>query len=225
MSHYKKYSFFFIIVFIITLLAACSYIKNGEKNNDEPNLQTTVTQALDVKNNISEKETYGTKIETTIPSAESNNNQISEIDNSDFILSDDNESIELDSIFSNQTTNKTEISQSYIGEVYVDEYAYKYYLHNYEGFDLYVSNAYYNLKNRNFDEYHVISIKLTKPMFKTSRGITVGNTKSEVINKYGMSTYDSEETILTYRYKDKGIKFEFNEKDVLIAIVLGIVSE
>jgi hypothetical protein len=30
---------------------------------------------------------------------------------------------------------------------------YKYYLHKYKDFDIYVSNARYNEKGRNFDEY------------------------------------------------------------------------
>lgn len=85
------------------------------------------------------------------------------------------------------------VENNYVGESVSGDFVYKYYMHQYDDFDLYVSNANYNLKGKKFDNRYVSQITLkNKSDFRTARGIVVGAALKEILDNYDQTTIKKE---------------------------------
>lgn len=116
---------------------------------------------------------------------------------------------------------------NYVGETTSGNVTYKNYSHEFDDFTIYDSNAYYDTKNRDFDEYYITQISLNTPNFKTLRGITIGATVGEVVNLYGEGKkIDNDGNVsLSYRFKDMQLSFYFGKDQKVQNIILSIVVE
>ncbi|MBT6068696.1 hypothetical protein HOG48_02995 [Candidatus Peregrinibacteria bacterium] len=114
-----------------------------------------------------------------------------------------------------------EIHSEYVGETYNETFMYKTYLHSYDGFDLYTSNANYNLKGRSFDEYYISQITSKSPDFYSSRGITAGSTVDKVMDAYGNTNILEKEgdSFVSYDYEDMKMSYFLDANDVVEEIV------
>jgi hypothetical protein len=117
-----------------------------------------------------------------------------------------------------------EIENNYVGEVYSGELVYKYYLHKYKDFDLYVSNVKYNEKNRNFDEYYISQITLLTNNYETSRGLKIGDAFEKVVDNYGVGqeTLFAEKFALKYSENGNEIIFAFDDQKIIEIIIMNI---
>jgi hypothetical protein len=104
---------------------------------------------------------------------------------------------------------KKEIDNNYVGEIYFEEYTYKYYCHEYDDFDLYTSNINYNIKGNDFDEFYISQIDLKTPAFKTYRGVTIGSSAEELTSIYGLGEEIIEDGDATIVYALNNMKIEF----------------
>lgn len=156
-----------IIMMICILLMGCKHVVQKNEITSKDELQSAESE-----------DPEKSKIQETSPEVEG----IKPIDVSDFILSDGSNSIELDSLYDDFKTNELEekVENNYVGEIYTEEYVYKVFSHTYTDFDLYTSNSNYNLKNRDFDEYHITQITLKNSNYTTARGITIGSDLEDV---------------------------------------------
>lgn len=144
-----------------------------------------------------------------------------ELTNADFIVSDNLDEIVLDTPFSDCKTEKTELSNHYVGEKYSDEFSYKYYSHYYGDFTLYTSNVNYNTKNRNSSDYYITEIRIKSPRIKTNRDLSLGDTRGNVMTKYG-TDYIKVNNVISYTLDDKKLEFTFNDNDEIEDIRLYI---
>lgn len=138
--------------------------------------------------------------------------------------------IYLDAPFSTFMTDKREnkVENNFVGFVNDGEYEYKYYIHKYDGFDIYVSNANYQKKGRSFDEYYISQITLKSSDFRTPRGITIGSKMDDVVKLYGQGQRvvgNNNTVTLTYRTRDMEIGFSFDQqqkvKEITINLAVG----
>lgn len=165
------------------------------------------------------------------PTSESQNSisiiEIKPLEALDFTVTDGKNSIRLDSPYKEFKIDKPEekLDNNYVGETYSGEFVYKTYMHKYADFDLYVSNANYNLKNRNFDEYYISQITLKNSNFKTLRGITIGSKVEDINNVYGLGEKSAADgkTILIYTFNDMEMSFAIDENQKVQDVVLRIV--
>ncbi len=168
----QKLKIIFFILFLCLVSNGCGNKTTlSNKNNisvaqekSNPNLE----QNRKINTNVAQS-TYKETENSLIVSLTDKN--IKPMNEDDFIVSDGNNIINLDFPFKNFKINKKEktIENNYVGETYLGEYIYKTYFHEYDDFDLYVSNLNYNVKNRNFDEYYITQITLKSSNFKTTR--------------------------------------------------------
>jgi hypothetical protein len=162
-----------------------------------------------------------------------------EIAEEDFTITQVNgqQQISLDAPFKDFVTDETEMQteDNYVGETYSGDTAYKTYMHQYENFNLYISNTYYNTKNRNFDDYYITQIDVTAPAYQTTRGIKIGDNRDAVLLAYGNETKDSqsneddstlettsEENSLFYQKNDKVLSIHFDVQNKVSGITLWI---
>ncbi|SET46561.1 hypothetical protein SAMN05443270_0160 [Lacrimispora sphenoides] len=124
----------------------------------------------------------------------------------DFIVKNKDTFIELRSSYENLITNEEISYISYLNEDHVfDTYVY-------ENFIVSVSPA----------NNTVFSINLVTPELKTSRGIGVGNSISDIAEKYGLDdeTYDR---TLVYHYDFKMLIFYVDKDGIITNIVLEMI--
>lgn len=145
----------------------------------------------------------------------------------DYSVIHGNDIIQLDSDFPNFKPYMPEekIENNYVGEMFSGEYMYKVFMHQYPDYDLYVSNANYNLKNRNFDEYFITQITLKNTSYETARGIAIGSKLQDVYDAYGEDgLYREEEEVdyLIYRFEDMKLSFEIDKNHIINGIILSI---
>ena len=139
----------------------------------------------------------------------------------DFSVSDGKTTIVLESPFMDFETDLPEEEHYYVGEEFTGGFVYKAYHRVYADFHLYTSNRYYNLKDRNFDDYYISQITLQTPSFKTNRGLAVGSDVEEVIKAYGPGEESNEDgaTGLLYTFGDMNLQFEIVNQRVLNIMV------
>lgn len=135
--------------------------------------------------------------------------------NEDFIIKDNNNYIELEGRFENLVTNDKNIEiipahENHIYETYV-----------YDNFKILIQPG---GDNSNI----ILSIDLTTPVLKTSRGISVGATLSKVVEEYGYpDNYSNTDSITSdqyyYQYDGKVITFFIDEEDKVVLIRYEIV--
>ena len=152
-------------------------------------------------------------------SGEAKSSEIKPLLMEDFTVTDGINSIVLDSLFDEFKTDEIEIKHdnNYVGEIYAGDFTYKVFFHEYANFDLYTSNTNYNLKNRNFDEYHITQITLKSQKYKTNRGLTVGSDIEEIYELYGPGEVKDrdDKTELCYTMNDMELSFIIgNDKKV-----------
>jgi hypothetical protein len=154
------------------------------------------------------------------------NISIKPINENDYIISKQNNRIELDTNYSDLEMDLLEINmeQNYVREVVEEEYTYQYYQQRFHGIVIYTSNLYYNEKERDINDYYISQITVTSSEFETSRGVKIGNTYNNIINVYGKDGIEESGSII-YKYKDKNLKFNFNDMDLLSEIILYVENE
>lgn len=98
--------------------------------------------------------------------------------NQDFTVQMEDETVTLGERWTDDVALKIEvpIEGYFVGEVPFDGTHYKFYQHQKAGFDIYVSNLWWDKVERNADDYIVSQITLTAGEGKTPRGIHVGST-------------------------------------------------
>jgi hypothetical protein len=148
----------------------------------------------------------------------------------DFKISDGNDTIILDTPYKDLSIRQSEIKtnnsiNNFVGNQVSGGYTYKYYSHQYDDFTLYISNANYNLKNRNFDEMHITQITLKTNNFKTPRGVHLGSTVQDVVNQYreGMKSAEGADTIIDYKLNDMKLSFKIDNQQIVQGIILSIM--
>lgn len=212
----KKVVICILIICICLSISAC-----GEKilkDNNESDKQVGTLSTDGAKNNSP----------TPAESQSSNHTKdIKPLELLDFSVSDTKNSIRLDSPYKEFKIDKPEekLENNYVGETYSGEFVYKTYMHKYADFDLYVSNANYNLKNRNFDEYYITQITLKNSTFKTYRGISIGSKVEDINKAYGpgeKSTVDGK-NVLIYTLNDMEMSFTIDENQKVQDVVLRII--
>lgn len=212
----KKILICILIIFICVSISACG--EKTLKDNNEDDEQ------------IGKLPTNGAKINSPTPAETQSSNPTKDIyplEVLDFSVSDTKNSIRLDSPYKEFKIDKPEdkIDNNYVGETYSGEFVYKTYMHKYTDLDLYVSNANYNLKNRNFDEYYITQIALKNSTFKTYRGINIGSKVEDISKAYGLgekSTVDGK-TVIIYSLNDMEMLFTIDENQKVQDIVLRII--
>ncbi|MBB6366177.1 hypothetical protein FHR56_001290 [Xanthomonas sacchari] len=99
----------------------------------------------------------------------------------------------------------SQISESFVGDVPAGDTSYKYYQHRYAGFEIYTANLFWQIEQRDIDSYMIAQITISAPAVKTARGVTVGDTQSVLIGKYGPGTADDRDD-QHWRYYEAGNK-------------------
>jgi len=144
----------------------------------------------------------------------------------DFSVSDGMNTIQLDSSYENFRIEKTEkiLDNNYVGNIFAGDFNYKYYIHEFEDFNLYTSNANYNLKDRNFDEYYITQITLLNSSFKTQRGIAIGSNIDDIINAYGnkYSLDSDDKAVIFYSLNDMRLVFTIDENQKVQELTMFI---
>lgn len=172
------------------------YFKFNHKNNTNDEIAQIYTD----NTNINEKD--NTKSNSVLP-----------LTNSDFVIIDDKNYIELNGKYKVLKTDKK------IKETIQPDENHAYYIYVYEDFKIYS------------DGNEITSIDLTTPVFQTSRGIRLGDEILKVIEKYGntymeKTQYDEEYDIpgqCIYYYDGKVITFFFDKNNKIIGIRLEIL--
>jgi hypothetical protein len=224
-----------IISFVIILAVCLSFSSCGSKFSEDINvpIETNVPVETDVSKDslVSNQETAANASETDSSDKEQTdeNKAVEPLEESDFAVVQGENKIILDYPYADFKYNEPEEPQdnNYVGAIYSGEYVYKTYLHIFQDFNLYVSNANYNLKGRNFDSYYITQIALKNSSFSTIRGIYIGSDAEEVERAYGpaeVSTIDGK-TNLNYRLNDKGMSFVIGEDQKVEGIDLYIIVE
>lgn len=101
---------------------------------------------------------------------------------------------------------------------------YKAFYRAYPDFNLIISNTNHAIKNRDFDDYRISTIKLTNGRTITSRGAHIGSTRESVLNKYGHPN-EEENKELAYIVSDMKLDFVFNESSLVSSITLEITPQ
>ncbi len=219
------------IAALIVMLVVCFSISGcGDKviiDNNNTSLPTLTDSKEYDEVTVTPVDTTETDISDEDEISASEN--IKPLEESDFEVVQGENIIKLDSPYAEFKFDKPEeqLDNNYVGETYSGEFIYKTYFHLFEDFELYVSNANYNIKNRNFDEYYITQIVLKNSNFATGRGIAIGSDAVDIENKYGSaekSTIDGKIN-LTYRLGDKEISFIIGDNQKVESIVLNIIVE
>ncbi len=145
----------------------------------------------------------------------------------DFAIIDGKSKIELYTAFKDLKIEKQELKteNNFVGETNSDGFVYKYYMHQYDEFDLYISNANYNIKGKKIDDRYISQITLKKESgFKTPRGINIGSTLEDVFEAYGQTTMKKENgsDIVGYMVNDMGLKFFIDSNQKVSGIIIHI---
>lgn len=154
--------------------------------------------------------------------------EVDPLSEEDFTITDGINIIGLYMAFKDLKLNMTEklVENNYVGETTSGEFIYKYYMHQYDDFDLYVSNANYNYKGKKFDDRYVSQITLkNKSDFKTARGITISSALKDVTEAYGYTVMkkENENNVIEYQLNDMGIKFYIDSNQTVSNITMHII--
>ncbi|WP_310603871.1 hypothetical protein [Anaerosporobacter sp.] len=171
--------------------------------------------------------------QTTQENIENVPKEIAPINASDFAITDGENLVLLDSLYDDFETPEEEIEKgasvnNYVGEVYVGEYVYKTFYHNFKDFNIYTSNTNYTFRGVDFDTYYITQIDLRTDKYKTARGAYIGIDIKEVLELYGegeiiSDDYDEKACMrLMYQYENYLLSFVYNDKDVVFRIVLSV---
>lgn len=101
---------------------------------------------------------------------------------------------------------------------------YKAFYRAYPDFNFITSNTNYEIKNRDFDDYRISTIKITNGRIITSRGPHIGSTRESVLNKYGHPNEEKNKK-LAYIVSDMKLDFVFNESSLVSSITLEITPQ
>ncbi|MFZ4835069.1 hypothetical protein [Rouxiella sp. Mn2063] len=116
-------------------------------------------------------------------------------------------------------------SEAFVGDVPVGDSSYKFYQHSYAGYDIYTANLFWETQHRDVDSYLVAQITLEAPGIATSRGISVGDTPSDVTKRYGRAMTDDSDNQHWLYYESNGKRLSFqieNDKVSRITMVFNI---
>lgn len=212
-----------LLLVLILNIAGCSYLKtdnlhNNDSNNDTQieynnnDIQSNSEEEIEQNRDLNDVELIDIEID------------IAELSDNDFYITDNIDIIMLGAKHSDFVTQKEEISNSYVGEKRSENnIIYKYYQHSYDDFDLYTSNINYDIKNRNFDEYYISQLTIKTANVKTARGIIIGDSNDDVLERYGLSKINSDDnSSLTYQLDEKNLTFMFNANNEVKSIRLSI---
>lgn len=154
------------------------------------------------------------------------------LDASDFILYNSTDTVTLESFYPEFYYSKPEIpmENNYVGEIYLGEYMYKVYQHDYEDFDLFTSNYKYDQRDGNMHNYYIMQITLKTEALQTSRGITVGSRLQDVTALYGDGIQEENRAYMDvmdviYEYDDRTIIFRVDGEQKVVQIVLSAFQE
>lgn len=154
--------------------------------------------------------------------------EIKPLDTNDFTVTDGKNKISLDFAYQdfNIDLKEIEMDNNFVGETTSGDYNYKHYVHQFDDFDIYVSNSDFDVKKRNFDDYYITQITLKTPLFKTKRGISIGADREEVITCYGEGEYDKdgENNLINYTYKNMQLSFIIDKEKKVHSIMATIMN-
>lgn len=146
------------------------------------------------------------------------------LDASDFILYNSTDTVTLESFYPEFYYSKPEIpmENNYVGEMYLGEYRYKVFQHDYEDFDLFTSNYKYDQRDRKEYHYYIMQITLKTEALQTSRGITVGSSLKDVTALYGDGIQEEDGAYIevVYEYDGKKIIFRVDDEQKVVQIFL-----
>lgn len=233
----KNVSAIVYIVFISVFVTSCGVSK-------ENSIKPATTMESTTSNASSANGTTGAASETNETATQSNDatgantgtnksgsepNAVEPLEVKDFTVTDGKNVITLDTPYKDfkMDEEEKETDNSYVGETISGEFTYKNYMHQYKDFDIYVSNAYHNTKNRHVDEYYITQITLNTPAYKTARGIAVGAELDDVEGMYGegRKVEDYENLSLVYGLNEMELSFDIDENQKVQTITLNIVVE
>ncbi|WP_226099431.1 hypothetical protein [Dickeya oryzae] len=93
------------------------------------------------------------------------------------------------------------------GVVSYNNMYYKYSDYYADGLMIILSNFDYDKKGLDFDTYRITQVTISNSNYLTSRGMSVGMTKEEVINRYGEPSEKNKNAIV-YNYKNYALQFK-----------------
>lgn len=137
----------------------------------------------------------------------------------DFTVQMKDQSVALGDRWTDDVARKIEVPVEglFVGEVPFDGTHYKFYQHQKVGFDIYVSNLWWDKAERSVDDYIVSQITLTTGEGKTPRGIHVGSSARELSNAYGNGQMENDagEQWCFYQLGKKLLSFEIKDGKVM----------
>jgi hypothetical protein len=140
--------------------------------------------------------------------------------NEDFHIEISDTRIDLESKYNEQEIPLEEIplDNHYVGELIVDGFKYKYYMHQFDGITIYTSNALFDKKGRNFDDYVISQITIHDSSISTARGIKVGSTLDEVLEQYGEGKQytDQNQIYIDYILAEKVVSFVISKEEKIV---------
>ncbi|MGL4823737.1 MAG: hypothetical protein ACRC2W_12295 [Plesiomonas shigelloides] len=153
-----------------------------------------------------------------------------EINNNDLFIYHDGIEINLGSDYSMIADKIKKHKPVGYEDVFMNEFRtiggvdYKYYTHDFDGLYIESSNVFYDKENRDFDDYRITKIMVSKSdgVSFSSRGISVGSTMLNVIKQYGQPISKCGKSEVCYYYKNK--KISFIGKDIVESIKLEVES-
>lgn len=117
-----------------------------------------------------------------------------------------------------------QIRENFIGNMSLSKGCYKYYQHNYNGFEIYTANLFWQKEHRDIDSYIIAQITLDVPGIRTSRGVSVGDTQKKLVEKYGQGSVDNSDNQYWRYYDGDGKRLSFqiiNDKVNRIMLALN----
>ncbi len=142
----------------------------------------------------------------------------SDLKNSDFALVFNDETIALDAPFESfSTASKVmDVSDHDLGEVEVGAYRFHSYNYAYDDFEIYVSNALYDQKQRDEESLYISQIDAKTDKVKTPRGITIGSSLDDITEAYGHGSILEEEDHeeIFFDYYEKNLTFILKDSKV-----------
>lgn len=189
-----------IFISILILISAGVYFVNFNRGAVSPNVLNDKLESTDTKAKISDS----LNIESVSP-----------LNNEDFIIKDKNNYIELGGKYGDLKTNEKVIKTVPANENHI--------------YDIYEYDNFKILTQPGGDTSSIIGrIDLTTSIIQTSRGISIGNTISDVVEKYGNSDNSGAADSIApgqfnYQYDGKFITFFVDKTGKVVLIRFEIV--
>jgi len=207
-----------ILILVIIAVTFCFYSACGNHSRNLVVNSSPLYSENDSAVTVSNKEQDNNAVETIKP-----------LEMEDFSVSDGENIISLDFPYIDFSMDliEKEVDSNYVGEIFSGEYAYKFFCHEYDDFDLYISNINYDIKGRDFNEYFISQITLKTPAFKTKRGVEIGASAEDLAAIYGLGEelIEDGKTIAVYALNDMKIEFTIGENQKIQDISLCVFSE